>query len=241
MKKIKILFILFILISLTGCLPHRRAKQISLFGDEDLNGGEISSVKKDALSWIGKYNLNDKDTDAYIYLSLEAGSTNISLDLVCNSYTSDTEEGLINNFSFTTYLESFDKEIINISDSYLGISGTIEKTDDGFIVNIASSENKDYEKINGTYKHEKNSTDIKGYYSNSNGTIAISPQGSDYARVSSNISNGEDTYSISLFFDVIGDKLVYDDMESATIEKTDDGISITSDIPNFAGEYTKEN
>ena len=72
MKKINILLIFIILISITGCTTkHRGPRQISLFGDEDLIGGETStsSIKKDVLSRLILVKITNSSPLIFILLS----------------------------------------------------------------------------------------------------------------------------------------------------------------------------
>ena len=264
MKRVKyLLFVIILLVGLTGCnQTHRRPKQISLYGEElpDAEGSSEGSSsnqnteykvdklgeRENNLSWIGKYSLNDAENkDVFVEMTLEAGSDIIIFDVTSNMYNYDNpnEDGFssVTSSYFSVSLSDIDKDLINFSDDTLGISFKIEKVEDGIKIEVLNDQEGTHSYINGIYSRYNDGTSIKGYYGSSNGEVAITPVGGNSARVSSKTLVDGEYYLYSQIYTVSNGSLKYDAFgEEALIEKTSDGIKITTEILGLQGKYELE-
>ena len=272
MKKIiNILFVFILLISITGCTTkHRGPRQISLFGEElpdasssANNGGNNNSnennnnnngpIKEDYgdrssnVSWIGKYKIEgSKLEDIIVEISAEAGSDDLVINASKNVYVYDNpnEDGysIISSSYLSASLSDITDDTITYDDIYSGFKFTITKTDDGIKIDILEDNDGTHADMAGTYIRNSDSINIKGYYTNDNGEVAVSPVGSDYAKVSARVYADGDYYLYLQIYSVEKGALTYVDGagETAKIVKTSKGIKITTNITGLAGEYELE-
>ena len=240
MKNIKkILFVLVIVLGLTGC---------SFAKKDEKNEKPEKPVKKYELNtslfnWIGSYENEEDNTRIDIYVFANGNNLDVDITIPGNDDVTIDDEGVIHytsegGYSFSFNVETIEDDVITVSDEYLGLKGTIEKADSGFNVDLVYGDAHEAHAIKGYFKALETVGGIKGYYSNEHGVIAISPL-ADYVRVSINVNGSSDEICNYITDSEISCEDDFSD-DYIKVTKTDNGIKVDSNKTKIKGEYKEE-
>ena len=241
----KILFVLIIILGLTGCSFGSEDKEETKEKEKKENPVEIADpLETDAslFDYVGSFKNNEFNYTLDAYVSANNNKLNFEFTIPGTSDASVDEDGTFHasmeggrTISFD--VDEFKDGVTKVDDEFLGLKGTIKKVDNGYEVDLTIGDASEMESLSGKYEAVETVGGLKGYFVDGDyKAFAITPLAGhvsvSYVTVKDGFYNSNDTYCDAKS----ATEIVCDD-EDITITKTNKGIKVDTEDKKIKGEY----
>ena len=241
----KILFVLIIILGLTGCSFSFNEKDETEKKEKKENPVEIAyPLELDAklFDYVGSFKNNELNYTLDVYVSANSNILDFEITIPGTSDASMDEDGTVHvsmdgGQSVSFVVEEVVDNKITVDDDFLGLKGTITKTDNGYEADLTLGDAEETISLSGKYEPVETVGGLKGYFADGDyKAFAITPLANhvrvSYVTVEDGLYNSNETYC-----DAKSETEIVCDDEDITITKTDTGIKVDTKDKKVKGEY----
>lgn len=243
----KILFVLIIILGLTGCSFGSKDKEETKEKEKKKNPVEIADpleIDPSLFNYVGSFKNNEYGYTLNVYVSANSNNLTFEFTIPGTSDASLDEDGKVHvsmdgGQSVSFNVDEFKDNQAKIDDEFLGLKGTIKKVDNAYEVDLIMGDASEAISLSGKYEQEETKENMKGYYSNGDyKAIAITPL-KDSVFVTTAIFEdgiyGGGEYMCEFTTDT---KISCDGEDVKTITQNEDGkIKVDGSNKKIKGEY----